>query len=235
MSMFKKIDSFLVIYIFIIALLSAKGYARVYTKLELQQMAVDFVAQNAPQLEQGERKITASNIDARTPKRYCDSMPQVSTARDTYNYRQTTIKIKCLDEKNWQQFVHVRSTDMIPVIVASSAINKGERIESHHLTTALKAKHLSRGNHATNINALIGSRSKRTVRVGQPINKNQVCSVCKGDRVTIIAQTKGLRIKTTGEALQDGGIGDNIRIKNAKSGKKIKGNVVNVDTVAVSF
>jgi flagella basal body P-ring formation protein FlgA len=44
-----------------------------------------------------------------------------------------------------------------------------------------------------------------------------------------------MTIKTQGEALQDGRVGDNIRVINTQSGKKIKAQVTNTQQVRVAI
>lgn len=67
------------------------------------------------------------------------------------------------------------------------------------------------------------------------INLQHICMVCKGDLVTIFAKTGTLTIKTTGFALQDGNVGEQIRVKNQKSGKTISARVQDVKSVAVNL
>jgi flagella basal body P-ring formation protein FlgA len=82
---------------------------------------------------------------------------------------------------------------------------------------------------------LIGSRSKRNIRSGMPVLLNQICMVCKGDAVNIYATIKGLRIKTTGIALEDGTLGEQVQIKNKKSGKILNARVDGVESVQVNI
>ena len=228
MSLFKKnLYLFILIQIFSLAMTSLK--AKAYSKIELQQLAIDFVAQKK-QLDvnynlTSDLSITALPLDSRIKQRTCETPLELSAANPISGNRQSTIKIKCLDKNNWQVFVHTRQVELIEIITASTGISKGQKITHHHLQKKKVAKHLTRSNQFKDVGALVGSRSKRNVRAGQPINYNYICNVCKGDKVTILASFKGMTIKTQGEALQDGRIGDNIRVKNTKSGKKIQAQV----------
>ena len=69
-----------------------------------------------------------------------------------------------------------------------------------------------------------------------PFNRQVTVRVkCEGDNVTIYATTRTLTIKTTGVALQDGNIGEQIRVKNQKSGKTISARVKDVESVEVNI
>ena len=59
--------------------------------------------------------------------------------------------------------------------------------------------------------------------------------VCKGDNVTIYASLRGLRIKTTGIALEDGTLDELVRVKNKKSGKVLNARVDGVESVQVNI
>jgi len=238
MSLFKKnLYLFILIQITSLAMTSLK--AKEYNKLELQQLAIDYVTQqrdkvNAQQTN-SELSITALPLDSRIKTRSCKTPLQLSAANPLNNNRQSTIKIKCLDQNSWQVFVHTRQQELIEVITAAKGISKGQKITAKHLTTKKVAKHLTRSNQFKSKEFLIGGRSKRNVRAGQSINYNYICNVCKGDKVTILVSFKGMTIKTQGEALEDGRVGDNIAIRNVKSGKKIQAQVTNALQVEVNI
>jgi flagella basal body P-ring formation protein FlgA len=59
--------------------------------------------------------------------------------------------------------------------------------------------------------------------------------VCKGDIISIFAKTSTLTIKTQGVALKDGNLGEQIQVKNQKSGKIVSGRVKDVDSIEVNF
>ncbi|WP_372766381.1 flagellar basal body P-ring formation chaperone FlgA [Pseudoalteromonas sp.] len=234
MSLFKKnLYLFILIQITSLAMTSLK--ARAYTELELQQLAIDFVSQqiNTVNSPNSELSVTALPLDSRIKTRTCTSPLQVSSANPINNNRQSTLKIKCLDKNSWQIFVYTRQHQLVEVVTAAKGISKGQKITAQHLTTKKVARHLSRSNQFKSKQFLIGGRSKRNVRVGQSINYNYICNVCKGDKVTILANYKGMTVKTQGEALEDGRVGDNIAIRNVKSGKKIQAQVTNTQQVKV--
>lgn len=239
MSLFKK-NLYLFILIQFISLAMTSLKAEVYSKLALQQMAIEFVQSNLAEQSKPHKRgeslsVTALPLDSRIEQRACDTQLELSSANPTINSRQSTIKIKCLDENTWQVYVFIKQAVLVDIVIAAKGISKGQKIHKDDVSIKQVAKHLARSNQFTDINQLIGGRSKRNVRVGQPINYNHICNVCKGDRITIIAELKGMAVKTLGEALQDGQIGDNIRVKNVKSGKTIQAQVTSYSTVKVAI
>ena len=124
---------------------------------------------------------------------------------------------------------------MEPVVVATVNLARDEVITKSHLTIEMKPSHFIRVQYLKDPSILIGSRSKRNIRSGSPVLLNQICMVCKGDSVNIYANLRGLRIKTTGIALEDGTLGEQIQIKNKKSGKILNARVDGVESVQVNI
>ena len=95
-------------------------------------------------------------------------------------------------------------------------------------------KVLDKGTTFKDVNVLANVKTKRDIKPGSPIHKNQICVICKGDEITIELASNGLVLKTKGEAQQDGSYNDTIRVKNVKSGKFVRGRIINNETVLIS-
>ena len=67
------------------------------------------------------------------------------------------------------------------------------------------------------------------------IYSNNVCIVCKGEMVTILANSSSFQIKTNGTALSDGTVGEQVRIKNNRSGKVISARVKAINKVVINL
>jgi flagella basal body P-ring formation protein FlgA len=90
----------------------------------------------------------------------------------------------------------------------------------------------------TRIEDVIGKQIQRKAGNGEIIFSSMIeipPLIYKGDKVTIIAESRALLIKTTGIALSDGYAGEQIRVKNTMSNKVIQANVVNQNTVKVQY
>lgn len=85
---------------------------------------------------------------------------------------------------------------------------------------------------------VIGKRIKTSLQPGDIIKASQLDEpvlVKRGDMVTIIAKSQGLRATAPGEAKKDGAQGDTIRVKNLLSRKYIFAEVVDNGVVQVAF
>jgi flagella basal body P-ring formation protein FlgA len=86
-------------------------------------------------------------------------------------------------------------------------------------------------------NALIGKIAKRTLLPGIPIPANAVGEprlVSNGEKVRVVYSEGGLTITTYGSALQAGGAGDVVSVRNLDSGLTISGVVQPDGSIRVS-
>ncbi|TMP77662.1 flagella basal body P-ring formation protein FlgA [Pseudoalteromonas phenolica] len=235
MSLLKKTKTYQIFCALACFVTSLSSQAQVYLNQQLETGAETYIRDQI-KFKVGTRiEINALPLDTRLKSRKCASpLLFSSNATPPFN-RQVTVRIKCEDLASWTQFVHVRIEELFPVIVTTQNINKGELITAESITTEFKPKHFVRASNLDTEENLIGSRSKRVIRTGASIGLHHICMVCKGDNVTIYAKTRTLTIKTTGIALQDGNIGEQIRVKNQKSGKTISARVKDIESVEVNI
>lgn len=239
-SMFKKIQLFQSLWLITGVLISStaeanNGQQQRYDRHALQTLAEQYITDQAHIQPDQELQVQAMDLDARIGPRECAVTPQASTASAPPFNRQVTVKLKCPSPALWSQYVHVRISKLSTIVVANDHIARGQIISADDLTTEQRPQHFVRARYIEQPEVIVGSRSKRSIRRGLPISMNQLCMVCKGDNVSIIARFNGLTIKTSGEALEDGGVGDNIRVRNVKSGRLINAKVTAVETVAVNI
>ena len=85
--------------------------------------------------------------------------------------------------------------------------------------------------------ALIGKIAKRTLLPGQEIQAAAIQNpraVANGAHVTLVYRDGGLTIVTSAQALEPGGVGDTIRVRNEDSGLTVTGKIQADGSVSVS-
>jgi len=234
MSLLKKSRRYSVFYFLASLLLSTQLHAEVYNHQQLQQIAIDFISEQITDLD-STPQVSALPLDSRIPDRPCQLPLSKTVPTEPPFNRQVTVQLKCEDLNSWTQYVHVRIIELEPVVVVKTNLTRGEVIKAEHLRLEMKPKQFIRTQYIQDESVLIGSRSKRNIRSGLPIVMSHICMVCKGDNVTIIAAIRGLRIKTTGVALEDGTLDELVRVKNKKSGKVLNARVDGVESVQVNI
>ena len=179
--------------------------------------------------------VKAGTIDERLPLTRCEDALTISLPARMEIRRNTTVYLKCEGDKSWDLYLPVRVSIQKPYVTVAVPVAKGDILSEPMLTLAYQDQTLIRGDYLTDPTALIGVRSKRELKPGQPIRLTQVCVVCKGDQVTLSAENSSMQIKTMARALQDGSFGDMIRLVNTRSGRTVQGQVSAVGSVIVTF
>ena len=55
----------------------------------------------------------------------------------------------------------------------------------------------------------------------------------RGDQIVMLVKSANMTLQTVGEAMQDGGIGERIRVRNDASGKVLRGEILESGLVQV--
>ena len=201
----------------------------------LQEQAQAFVLDQLDVPLDAQAEVKAGTIDERLPLHHCEEGLTISLPAKMEIRRNTTVYLKCEGDKPWDLYLPVRVSIQKPYVTVAVPVAKGDILSEPMLTLAYQDQTLIRGDYLTDPTALIGVRSKRELKPGQPIRLTQVCVVCKGDQVTLSAENSSMQIKTMARALQDGSFGDMISLVNIRSGRAVQGQVSAVGSVVVTF
>ncbi len=112
--------------------------------------------------------------------------------------------------------------------VPALTIYPGDIIRDQMLTEADFPDAIGSAPFATNRTMLLGKVARRTLLPGQPIATAAVAEprlVAIGTRVRLVFQEDGLLISTYASALQAGGAGDFVTVRNLESGITLGGTV----------
>jgi len=170
-------------------------------------------------------------------------LPKCTTTLSTYS-RQVTLKpgalsigVRCNGSQPWSLYNSAQLAIYKTVLVLKQTINRKTLITPEHITYERKPlTKLSRG-FFTDYSQVRGLMSSRNLSAGIILRPSQLKSqklIKKGDKVTIIAQSKSFKIRMSGHALMDGRLGDTIRVKNTKSKKIIEGTVIKSGVISVN-
>jgi flagella basal body P-ring formation protein FlgA len=119
--------------------------------------------------------------------------------------------------------------------VPKRLIYPGDAITEEHLVPrAFIAHTVTRSTVFEAADAVVGKVAKKTLLPGQPIPVSAVRDpyvVTHGKTALVVLETAGLTISMQALALQDGGVGDVISLRNMDSGATIKGTVAADGTI----
>lgn len=102
--------------------------------------------------------------------------------------------------------------------------------------------------YSTQVDQLIGRTALRTLSAAQiirdqdldkgiaaPANGDRSVQIKRSDRVKILARLGQLAVTVNGEAMQDGRLGDTIRVRNTESKSIVQGKVISPDEVEITY
>jgi len=120
-------------------------------------------------------------------------------------------------------------------VVLKHSVRKGDVLTLEQLEILVFEKGLAPGIYATP-DELVGRRMAQSLGAGVPIRARHLdrnWAVIEGAPVIIEMKFDGVAVSTTGEALENGQVGDSVSVKNLRSGKIVRGFVTDEKTVSL--
>lgn len=220
--------------LFSISLMSFASLGNTTERDNLVNFVQTFVQNNIELPRDGKIEISVADIDPRINIKPCESKLK-GNIPENHNGRNINVKIYCEDESPWQLFIPVRVNQTIPVLVTTHVLAKGTVIDQSNTTIDYINVNSVRRESVDDVKAVSGGRLKRRLSKGAVVSPKNICLVCEGESVTIIAQSDSFVIKTAGIAISDGSIGEEVQIKNSKSGRTINARVEAVNKVVINL
>lgn len=182
-------------------------------------------------------KVSVKAYDIGTSRDYnkCEGFLTAQlTSKEISN--KTSVKIVCHKKDNeFTLYVPVKVTKLVKTVIAMQNLNRGSTIGPDDISEQYIDANDNLSSAVSDIKMLLGAKVKQNIKEGSQIKEGQFCTVCKGDKVTINASSKGLSLKTSGEALEDGIIGSNIKVKNGKTKKVIYATILDPNNVQINL
>lgn len=200
----------------------------------VQQVAEEYVKKIVEIPSKGQLTVKAANLDPRLKLARCPSPLETSVPGKQSLTGNITVLVSC-EALNWQVYVPVRTALLLPRVVATKPLARGVVLSAPDLAVKMIEPRFQRGVVFEHPEQLIGSKVKRAVNMGEAIQGNDICLVCRNDAVLIKAGGGGLNIVTQGTALSDGSLGEQIRVQNTKSKRVVDGIITGVGEVTVSY
>ena len=127
---------------------------------------------------------------------------------------------------------------LMPAVLAKVSLKRGQTISRSDVYTERQWKSKASKNIYDYEGDVIGKKVTRGIMAGQPLKKSLLKipeDISRGDRVTILAENKTIRITVPGIAGENGRKGKTIKVKNIDSKKIIYARVIDSATVKVDF
>jgi flagella basal body P-ring formation protein FlgA len=220
--------------LYFIAILPVKSSEITWDSAYIESFAKNYLKDTISPPLGGKVSINVANIDPRVIIKPCQ-VPLKANIPENTSRRNVNIKISCDDSMPWKIYLPAKIERMFAVVVATSIIEKGVVLTEENIGIEFLANNKVRGEKLTDLKAVLGSKAEKRIGKGRTITRRNVCLVCKGDAITIIAQTENFMIKTKGIALSSGNLNQQIKVKNTRSGRVIKPKISAVNQVTINL
>jgi flagella basal body P-ring formation protein FlgA len=152
---------------------------------------------------------------------------------DTRSPQRMRFVARCPDTPGWRYEYVVRARVSAMVAIAAAPVAANEALTDAQVT--IERRDISNiADPVSNPADAVGQMSRRMLRPGDILRSGQLSTpilVKRGDAVTMVARREGIEVSMAGEALDAGGKGAVVRVRNAGSGQVVRMRVAGPGTV----
>ena len=154
-------------------------------------------------------------------------------ALDTRSSQRMRFVARCPDTPGWRYEYVVRARVSAMVAIAAAPVAANEALSDAQVT--IERRDISNiADPISNPADAVGQMSRRMLRPGDILRSGQLSSpvlVKRGDAVMMVARREGIEVSMAGEALDAGGKGAVVRVRNSGSGQVVRMRVAGPGTV----
>ena len=186
-----------------------------------------------------EVEYTMGSLDPRLTLAACtDERISVEFSSDPWRTTQPSLLVSCDGERPWRMYQSVSVDIYGDALVAARPLNRGDRVTPAMVTTQRVVVNSVRRGTINDPQHLLGLEMKRPVNAGTPFTPDLVMApdaVARGDHVMITASNGTFAVKSRGKALANARIGEQVRVENLASSRKIRARVTGPGQVEVAM
>ncbi|UJJ32149.1 flagellar basal body P-ring formation chaperone FlgA [Halopseudomonas maritima] len=139
-----------------------------------------------------------------------------------------TVRISCSAPSPWRLFVPAQVSLFQPVVVSTRPLSRRAVVSAQDVRLAERDTGLLGDNYLLDPAQAIGMQLKRNISADSVLSYTQLERnriVQRGDKVVISSGNSNVSVKMPGEAMEDGTQGQQIRVRNTRSGRVIRARV----------
>ena len=187
---------------------------------------------------QGRYEIQVNQLDPRLRMPLCDKELTATLESPAQPLGRVTVRVRCDGASPWTVFVPAQVRLFREIVTTTRPLKRTGIINPEDVT--LRERDISQINqgYLTSVDQAIGQKLVRPMVSDQVItlvHLEQAEVVRKGDQVVISARSGTLNVRMPGEALSNGGMSEQIKVKNLNSQRVIKARVTAPGQVEVAL
>ncbi|MFL0796536.1 MAG: flagellar basal body P-ring formation protein FlgA [Cellvibrionaceae bacterium] len=205
---------------------------------EIEELASAYLLENHPQADNSNTQLVVKvlPISQRLKLRNCEKPLEIKPLQKIRQSGRTSVQVICNSSTPWKVLVGAQVSITAPVAVAARSLPRGHRIQNSDIRMESQSLGNLRNGYVMDPQDILGKSLKRSVSTGSTLRVGNFLTpkmITKGNDVTIQAQLGKLIVVSTGTALSDGQLGQQIAVKNLQSQKVIKGEVIGPNKIQV--
>lgn len=182
--------------------------------------------------------VRVSNLDPRLKLANCGKDLQMNVRDQSGNGGAVSVHVQCVSPSPWAIYVSAQVDLFREIVVATGAIRRGERLHESNIGMDLANTSLLRQGFMLDSQRAIGQVARRNLQPGEALRQSLLeapIAVSRGETVSLESQAGSILVATRAEALSDGRVGEQIRVRNISSERVINANVVGEGRVEASY
>ena len=183
-------------------------------------------------------EIVSGKLDSRLKLRLCSLPLDTYLPDSSRGIGRITLGVKCADHKPWSLHVPIKVSLFKEVLVATEPLPRGKLLQSSDLKLARYDLSKLPNGYINELKKSVGMKLKRSIATGVALTPRMIEKpnlIVRGQRITILAKSGGIVVRTNGKALANGAAGDRIGVINIKSKQKMEGIVTGSGEVQVTI
>jgi flagella basal body P-ring formation protein FlgA len=193
----------------------------------IEQAVRSFLQTQAPSVK-GSVQVTVGSVDPRLQLAECAEPLQTLFAPGSRPVGNVTVGVRCPGPASWSIYVPARVEVHDRIVIINQSLPRGAVLSPEVLAVDDQDVTSLTGGYFTDPQAVIGKVTRRPVIQGTAVSQallQEARLIKRGDRVSLVARGAGLEVRMEGEALEEGGRGEKIRVRNLNSRREVQGTV----------
>lgn len=147
-----------------------------------------------------------------------------------------TLGIRCRAPQPWQLFLAAEIETRVQVPVARHALPKDHPLSGEDLSWEEFPRSRLPADVVLEATSVAGKLTRQPIQAGRPLRQGMLrtpLAVRKDELVQILYETQGIAVLSAGIALQNGALGEKIKVKNSKSQSVVEGHISDMGKVTI--
>ncbi|MGY4532395.1 flagella basal body P-ring formation protein FlgA [Pseudomonas sp. TE3786] len=187
---------------------------------------------------QARQEIQINRLDPRLQLQLCDEDLTTALESPAQPVGRVTVRVSCEGSTPWTVFVPAQVKLYRKVVIAIRPLKRATELSEADVALVERDVGLLTQGYLTDMSQVLGTKLTRGVMTDQvlaPVSIEQAEAIRKSDQVVISAKKGGINVRMPGEALSDGVVGEQIRVRNLSSQRVIRARVLGPGQVEVQM